>query len=494
MGITRPIAEHARRLPGETALIFEDRRITRGELDQLVARLAAFIAGRTPPGGAVALDLPNGAPLAVLFLAVAAAGRDAQILDHDWPKATVAQVIRALQPDLVITARGDLDDGAAFELSPEIALADLPDALSAPADFRRLSDPDPNAIFYTGFTSGSTGLPKGFRRAHRSWSASFAGAQLEFDIGPSDCVHAAGPLSLSMPLYALASTLHAGAKFVLSRSFQARSALRLIAAQRVSVLYAVPTQLLLMLDAAEADGQVCPGLRLILSSGAKWPAKQSKRLKKVFPNAVFAEFYGASELSFVTLARHDKRVPKDSVGRAFPGVAVTIRDESGKVLKAGKTGLVFAESPLVFSGYAGGEGDILRAGDALSVGDLGRVDDKGFLFLSGRADRQIISSGRNIQPEEIENVLEKHPLIGHAAVFGVEDEKRGARLIALVHLRGQVKLSAVDLARHLRQFLPVYKIPARFATASAWPLTRSGKSDFGKLRQIWDARDYEVLA
>jgi long-chain acyl-CoA synthetase len=493
MSITRPIAEHARRLPGETALVFEEQRATRGELDQIVARLAAFIAARTPPNSAVALDLPNGATLAVLFLATAAAGRDAQILDHDWPDATLGEMIANLQPDLVITTRDNLKYDA-IGIPGDVALAALADAIGAPSDFRRLSDPDPDAIFYTGFTSGSTGLPKGFRRTHRSWTASFAGAQDEFDIGPADCVHACGPLSLSMPLYALASTLHAGGKFVLARSFQARSALRLIAAQRVSVLYAVPTQLLLMLEAAETENDVQPGVRLILSSGAKWPTKQTKRLKKIFPNAILAEFYGASELSFVSLARHDKRVPKDSVGRAFPGVTLTIRSDSGKELKAGKPGLVFVDSALVFSGYAGGEGDIRREGAALSVGDCGYLDEKGFLFLSGRADRLIISSGRNIQPEEIEAVLERHPAIGHAAVFGVADEKRGARLVALLHQRGQIKPSAAELAKHLRQFLPAHKVPARFAVTETWPQTRSGKSDFARLRKIWDDENVEVLA
>lgn len=494
MGITRPIAEHARRLPGETALVFNGEKVTRRDLDHLVARIASFIAVRTRPGGTVALDLPNGPQLAVLFLATAAAGRDAQIFDHDWPTATTSRVIRTLGSDLVITARSDLEDSGAIDVAPDIALSRLADALGAPADFRRLSDPDPSAIFYTGFTSGSTGMPKGFRRSHRSWTESFAGGQKEFDIGPSDCVYSCGPLTQSMGLYGLASTLHAGGRCVLARGFQARSALRLIASQRVTVLYPVPTQLLLMIDAAEAENKIYPSVRLILSSGAKWPAKQTKRLKKVFPNAVFAECYGSSETSFITLARHDKRVPKDSVGRAFPGVTVTIRDESGKELKPGKTGFVFVESPLVFSGYAGTDEEVRRHGNALSVGDLGHLDEKGFLYLTGRGDRLIISSGRNIQPEEIETLLERHPLIAHVAVFGVEDEKRGARLAALVHLRGQVKPAASDLAQHLRQFLPAYKIPTRFAAAATWPQTRSGKSDFAKLRNILDAGEYEVIA
>jgi long-chain acyl-CoA synthetase len=491
MSITRPIAEHARRLPGETALIFEGRKTPRRDLDLNVARLAAFIAGKTPRDGAVALDLPNGPALAVLFLAVAAAGRNAQILDHEWPVAAAREVIASLKPDLVITSRGDLG-GKALVLDEDAE--NVADALAAPREFRRMSEPDADAIFYTGFTSGSTQLPKGFRRTHRSWLESFAGTQQEFEIGPTDCVYALGPLSHSMPLYALASAVHAGAKFIVARGFLARSALRTTALQRASVLYAVPAQLLLMMDAAEADRTVCHGVRLILSSGSKWPHRLTARLKKVFPNALFAEFYGASELSFVTLARYDERVPKSSVGRAFPGVSVSVRDAKGKSCPVGRAGFVFAESAMVFSGYAGGEDDILRAGNALSVGDRGYLDKKGFLHLQGRADRLLISSGRNIQPEEVEAALELHSAVAASAVFGMDDTKRGARLVAMVQAKEGTDLSAADLTGHLKKILPAYKIPRRFATVKKWPQTRSGKTDFAKLQKMWKHEKYEALA
>lgn len=492
MSITRPIAEHARRLPGESALFFEGRRTVRRDLDIAVARMAAFFAARTPRGSAIALDLPNGPALAVLFLAAAAAGREAQVLDHDWPPDTARSVIAGLKPALVVTAREELHDDKALKVAGDLNVEEVADALGAPREFRRISDPDPDAIFYTGFTSGSTGLPKGFRRTHRSWTASFAGAQEEFEIGPTDCVYAPGPFSHSLPLYALASALHAGAKIALTRSFQARSAIRTIGAQRVSVLYAVPTQLILMIEAAEAEEAVYPGVRLILCSGSKWPANLTPRLKKVFPKALFAEFYGASELSFVTLARSDERVPKTSVGRAFPGVTVSVRNGQGKSVPTGRSGLVFAESALVFAGYAGGEDDLVRVGKALSVGDRGRLDKNGFLHLEGRVDRLIIQSGRNIQPEEIEAVLDRHPAVAASAVFGIDDAKRGERLVAMVGLNGQV--SAADLQSHLRAVLPAYKIPARFAVVTKWPATRSAKTDFAGLRKLWDDGKCEALA
>jgi long-chain acyl-CoA synthetase len=492
MSITRPIAEHARRLPDEPALIVEGRKTTRRDLDHAVARLASLIANKTSRDGAVALDLPNGAALAVLFLAAASAGRNAQILDHEWPAATTRKVISALKPGLVITAREELEDKA-LVIDGTIAADKVADALGAPAEFRRLSDPDSETIFYTGFTSGSTGLPKGFRRTHKSWLASFAGTQQEFEIGPTDCVFALGPLSHSMPLYALASAMHAGAKFVMSRGFQAHSALRTVSAQRATIIYAVPAQLLLMIEAAEADRAVCHSVRLVLCSGSKWPGRLTPRLKKVFPKALFAEFYGASELSFVTLARSDERAPKKSVGRAFLGVSVSVRDAKGKNCPPGRAGLIFAESPLVFAGYADGDGDVVRAGNALSVGDRGFLDKNGFLHLEGRSDRLVIASGRNIQPEEVETVLGLHSSIASAAVFGAADKKRSARLVALVRLKPDVQPRSADLFRHLKKILPAYKIPRRIGTVKKWPETRSGKTDFAKLQKMWEQGKYEAL-
>jgi long-chain acyl-CoA synthetase len=492
MGITRPIAEHARRLPGDTAFLFEGRKTTRRDLDQTIARLAAFIVARTPRDGAVALDLPNGPALAVLFLAAAAAGRDAQILDSDWPADTARSIVASLNPALVVTTRAGIHDKALIVLG-EPAAEEVADMLGAPSEFRRVSEPDPELIFYTGFTSGSTGLPKGFRRTHRSWLASFAGAQEEFGIGPADCVFAPGPLSHSMPLYALASALHSGAKFALVRGFQAHSALRAITSYRVTVFYTVPAQLVLTIEAAEAEGAVCHGVRLILCSGSKWPIKLTPRMKKVFPNALFAEFYGASELSFITLARSDERVPKTSVGRAFPGVTVSIRSPGGKKAVTGRTGLVFVESALVFSGYAGGESEIIRAGEAMSVGDRGFLDKSGFLHLAGRTDRLVISSGRNIQPEEVEAVLDRHPAILASAVFGVEDDKRGERLVAMVQLKPGKSPAVSDLVQHLRKVLPAYKVPARFARIEEWPATRLGKTDFAKIARVWADEACEAL-
>ena len=185
-------------------------------------------------------------------------------------------------------------------------------------------------------------------------------------------------------------------------------------------------------------------------------------------------------------------MPEGSVGRAFPGVDLSIRDARGRRLPAGRTGLVFVESAQNFLGYVLSDDDVLRAGGAVSVGDRGFLDAQGFLHLTGRADRMVICSGRNVQPEEVERALERHSSIGNAAVIGVPEPTRGVRLVAFIQPRGAVPDPA-ELIRYLRGALPPYKVPSRFAIVVDWPRTRSGKTDFAALRRIWDAGSCEVL-
>lgn len=486
--VTAGLARHARRAPSAPALTCGETTLSYGQLDTLVSRIAALLVAT--PAGAIALDLPNGALTGLLFLAVARAGREAQMLDPGWPRRLRDEVVAALRPALVVSGR---PDGAASDLrlDPETAAEALPGRLAAalgldlPATAPALPEPDPALPFYVGFTSGSTGVPKGYRRSHRSWSASFAADAREFGIGPGDVVLAPGALSHSLFLYALVHGLHAGAHVLLGRRFQPRPALAMARRHRASVIYGVPTQLALLLDALEAEGRPLEGVRLVLSSGAKWFAPERARLARLVPGAGFAEFYGASELSFVTVAKDREPVPEGSVGRPFTGVEIAIRDRAGRRRPAGRIGQVFVESPFLFDGYAmGSDADILRHGPALSVGDAGFLDPAGFLHLVGRARRMIVTSGKNLYPEEVERLLERHPAVRAACVLGAPDRKRGERLLALLALADGPAPTQAELIADLKPHLPLFKIPRRYAVVDDWPLTASGKSDFAALARL----------
>src|SRR5262249_60909669 len=153
------------------------------------------------------------------------------------------------------------------------------------------------------------------------------------------------------------------------------------------------------------------------------------------------------------------------------------------------------ESPLVFMDHAvGGDDDLYRAGHALSVGDRGFLDAEGFLYLVGREKRMIVTSGKNVFPEEIERALETHPAIAAAAVLGLPDARRGERMLALVALRPNARVRRARLVAHLRGMLPLAQVPRHYAPLARWPRTASGKSDFAALARLWAAGRCERLA
>lgn len=495
--ITATIPRHARARPDRVAVICDGHAITWRELDLAVDRLAAHLANVVPVGRGVALHLSNGLALMLLFLAAARAGREAQILDPNWPTETTRLTLSHLLPGLVVSQAtaltGEVD--ALTLIDPHCPFTAVAEAIGARSSFEAVPEPDPLTPFYVGFTSGSTGLPKGYRRHHLSWVESFRAGDREFDIGADDVVLAPGVLTHSLFLYGLAHGLNVGATVVLCRQFRPNQVCRLIASHRASVLYGVPTQLEMIVEvAAREDALPFTSMRWILSSGSKWRGRAMDDLRARFPGARFAEFYGASELSFITVAKDDEDVPPDSVGRAFSGVNLSIRNHRGQCLPPGEVGQVFVASPFVFIDYTcGSTTALLRNGDAVSVGDVGLLDTHGYLRLVGRAGRLIITSGKNVHPEEVERVLESHPAVVAAAVLGVDDDRRGERLVALLKLDPGISVASSDLIGHARDHLPLYKIPRRFVRPPRWPLTSSGKSDFQALRRIWESERCEML-
>lgn len=479
--ISTRLSANARRTPHLDAIAFEGDRISWATLESAVDRLAARIERLVPPAAGVALSLPNGPALCLLLLASIRAGREAQILDPSWPVGKAQAVLAALPWGMLVTHEAGLAPAATL-IADRLPFAAVPDALGDPAAFDPPAEQSAARAFYVGFTSGSTGLPKGFRRDQSSWLASFAADSRVIAIGPGDTVLVPGSMVHSNFVYAFLRAVYEGACGVLCRKFLAGAAQRLIAEREVTVLYCVPTQLRLLMEVMPGPA---PGIRLVYSSGAKFPAEERGRVARQFPAADLCEYYGASETSFVTMTRPGDHTPPDAVGRPFPSVQVSIRASDGNTVPDGAVGLIYVESPLCFSGYVTGEPTVLRrAGSAMSIGDLGFLDPEGFLHLVGRADRMILSSGRNISPEEIEAVLEAHPAVSHAAVFGTTDAVRGERLTAVLQWRAEPMARGV-LAVELRRQLAPYQIPAVIGVLASWRLTESGKTDFPAIARLY---------
>ena len=379
----------------------------------------------------------------VSFLAIITSGRCAAVSDPDWPSAVRQNVQQT------------------FSTEPA----------TPPA-------PTPTSPFYIGFTSGSTGIPKGFRRHHQSWTESLQVCIDTFGADAASCVLAPGRFSHSLFLFGMMLGLWSGAGVVVQERFSAARMMDTLKQGRTPCLVAVPSQLLLMLELA-ARRAIAPmeDVRLILISGARWMRDRTEQLQALFPKARIVEFYGASETSFMAWMDANASAPPNAVGKPFGNVEIDIRHPTPPL----GTGQIFVRSPMLFMDYVGPQTDhtaAVRDGDWLSVRDMGYFDPHGFLCLVGRENRMVVTQGKNLFPEELEAVLMTCPGIAQASVHGVPDPIRGQQVVAVIQPHPtDTQVTTQQLSAACRAQLESYKVPKRFLMCADWPFTASGKTD-----------------
>lgn len=353
-------------------------------------------------------------------------------------------------------------------------------------------------LFLIGFTSGTTSAPKAFARTRRSWRESLPTSARLLRLEPGETTVAPGPLSHGLSLYGLTESLHAGGTFVSAPGFQPRACAETVAELGATRFIGVPTMLRAVATTA-APGTL-KSLRTLVSSGARLDHAVRDVLARACPDARVAEYYGASELSFVTLAETDLSAPVEPrtgaatpVGRPFPGVEISVRRPDGREAAEGEPGTVYLRSALVCAGYLRTtDGTGLRGdGTRFTVGDQGFLRD-GVLHLLGREGDMIVSGGHNIHPAEVESALLEHPALTAAHVLGLPDPRLGSRPVAFVHRAEAAGLTAADLRAHLADRLPPHCLPRGFRTVAHWPLTTSGKVDPNQILDRMEADDGSV--
>lgn len=478
--LARPFALTAGRRPGHPALVFDGAPVSYGTLLEQVLRAGAGVAalptGEVPPR--VALSLGNRAELPALFFGIVAASGIVGLLDPKWSVAQTAAALDSFRPDLHLTT----ETAAAW-------IAEQPADWSIPPV-------DPKTPFLVGFTSGTTGRPKAFIRNQGSWLATLEASRVEFGIGPDDIILVPGPLVHGLGLYGAVEGLSAGATIRVQPKFDAADAAMQLAECGVTTLVLVPTMLVGILDAAERDGRHFPALRRVICSGAKLAPAVHERLAALCPDAAVLEYYGASELSFVSLRSSREGAPADSVGRPFHGVELSLRDDDGNPVERGRPGTVWVRSGMLSDGYLGTtDGAGYREQDGWgTVGDYGWIDGEGWLRLVGRAGDMVITGGLNVYPAEVEAVLRAHPAVAEAVVFGLPDPYWGDALSAVVWWRGAGRASLAELRGWCQERLEAYKAPRRVFAAADMPLTGSGKIARADVRERAKGGGLEVVA
>ncbi len=344
------------------------------------------------------------------------------------------------------------------------------------------------------YTSGTTGRPKG---VHRSEVPPTSALGRLFGYVPGETLHlGTGPLYHAAPLaFSLAQPLNAGVGVVLMDKWSPEETLRLIAQHGITHAHMVPTmfhRLLALPDDVRAPADVS-SLRMVLHGAAPCPVSVKRAIIDWW-GPVLLEYYAATEGTGTFVTSADWLARPGTVGKPATADHIRILDPvTGAPLPAGEIGTVYLRAPQV--GRFDYFGDTAKTassyqGDHFTMGDVGYLDDDGYLFLTDRSADLIISGGVNVYPAEVEAELLGHPAVGDAAVIGVPDPAWGETVVAVVELRDGVEPSdelAADLIGHCRAALASFKCPRRVDFTDQLPRTDSGKLYKRRLRDEYRA-------
>jgi fatty-acyl-CoA synthase len=485
------------------------RRLTWGELDATINRLANALRARGAAGGSrVAVMLPNGSEYLIAQQAIARlgatvvqigyrlkAGEIAHVLSNAEPQATIvhAEHLPAMTDARAqagkggaVVVVGELPPGAAR--APELSEWDRAVAEASPeVPPRPPGDAgDPSVIVYT---SGTTGKSKG---AVRSWRQtgydSVADLALQVGVRADDRHLVVCPLYHSAAPAFVTLMLGLGATVVLMNHFEPAGALDIIEHERITCTLMVPTMIVRItnLPADAIAARDTRSLRWVMSVAAPLPTEAARRFMDRF-GPILWNFYGATETGLVTLAGPRDHVTRPgTIGRALAGNEIRLLDDAGHAVPDGQIGELYVRNSMLISGYhRNTEATQSSQRDGLfSVGDLARRDPEGHYYLESRKHDMVISGGVNIYPREIEDHLHAHPAILDAAVIGVPDPDWGETLRAFIVLRDGHALSEDAVIAYCRAGLADFKRPRKVTFLAELPRNPTGKILKRELREL----------
>ena len=502
--------------PARLALVEPDgRKITAGELAAAGNRLVHGLRARgIERGDCIAALLPNGAPIVELLVASMQAGWYITPLNTNLAAPEIAYILGDCEAKIFVGHEKFAEKcaGAAEEAGLAPASRFAVGAVPGFATYQALLEGQPDSVpddrlagQFMQYTSGTTGAPKGIKRDlypidPDTMATMLAGHLARFDIEPrGDNVHlCTSPMYHTAPLAYGLFSLHFEHTVVLMENWDPEVALQLIEKYRVTTTHMVPTQFhrLLLLPEEVRNRYDVSSLRNVLHAAAPCPVETKRRMLEWWGPVIY-EYYGATEGGGALVKPEEWLRHPGTVGRPWEGAEIKILDDEGKECPPGQPGTVYMKLIQDFA-YRGDEKKTRegRRGDFFTVGDVGYLNEDGYLFLCDRKIDMIISGGVNIYPAEVEAALFAHPEVGDAAVFGVPDDDWGEQVKAAVEPAPGSSASP-ELERELIEFcaerLAKYKCPRSIDFVEAMPRDPNGKLYKRKLRDpYWEGRERAI--
>ncbi len=491
MNLTGLLRDRAAEHPDTTAFVHEGERITLAEFDRRVDRVAnALRDSGVRPGDRVAILDKNSLPYVELLFGAARAGAVQVPVNYRLAPDEVAYIVDdAKAPVLVAGAEFvPVLDAVAGRLRHTKRIIVAGGADHAYEDYAAWTDreatpvDEPGEVFVQLYSSGTTGLPKGVMLTHANFLALLPMVDDLWDLRPDST------LMVAMPMYHIAGcTLAVGAVFagipgVIMREPDPVGIARAIEAHRVTHVFLVPVILLMMQQLPQVRETDLSSLKLLIYGASPISDEVLAGAMRLLPGTDFMQVYGLTETAgAITYLPPADHVPDGSrlrsAGVANPSTELSIIDPAtGEDLPPGEVGEIVCRSPQNMLGYWSLEQatkDTLLEGGRLRTGDVGHLDEDGYLFIHDRVKDMIISGGENIYPAEVENVLMSHPHVTDCAVIGVPDDKWGETPKAIVVLDADV--DGPELIGFCRARLAHFKCPTSVDRVEAIPRNPTGK-------------------
>lgn len=346
------------------------------------------------------------------------------------------------------------------------------------------------------FTAGTTGVPKGAMHSHASMAAGLTGrvADVMPGLGRDSALLAIGPLSHGTGTSCTVCVMR-GARVVMldSERFDVGDCWRIIEQERISEIFTVPTILMDLARHPEAQRRDRSSLRHVIYAGAPLNRPDQREAMSVF-GRMLVQYYGATETLGTGTVLYpdmhgdtddDPHAPVGSCGVARSGVDIEVRADDGRVLPAGEVGTIWVRGPANFHGYHNmPEATAESLVDGwVNVGDLGRLDGRGFLYIEGRSREMYKSGGLQVYPNETQNHLAEHPAVAEAHVLSLPDSRWGEIGVAVVQLKAGQAATERELREFLRGRLAAYKLPRRIWLWDEIPRNPVGKVPKKLLRE-----------
>ncbi|UCG54867.1 MAG: AMP-binding protein, partial [Dehalococcoidia bacterium] len=348
---------------------------------------------------------------------------------------------------------------------------------------------EPEDTACIAYTSSPTVNPRGVILSHHSLVAEAVISSRGFQQTDKDIV-----ILFALPMHhvmglvgVLLTAVYKGSTVVIVPGLSIKSVMETIERERITILIGVPYIYALMVDMAEKEGieSDLSSLRLCGSAGAPLPLNIFRRFKQHFGRAII-DFWGLTEAAcHATCPPIDGSGKFGSVGKTLLGWELKIVDDNGRVLPTNQPGEIIVRGPIMKGYYNNPEAtaEVIKDG-WLYTGDIGRVDEDGYLFLSGRKKEMIIQKGQNIFPSDIEAVLKTHPKIAETAVVGVPDELRGEIIRAYISLKKGERFPEEEIKHFCREHMANYKVPKQIIFLDSLPKTANGQIRKDELKRL----------